>query len=63
MNNTAIVVQYFYKTTDVQIDFISISKYPDSVSSTCAKDGYSYCHLPKTIVFLDVTGTEIDITT
>ena len=61
MNNTAIVVQYFDKSTDVQIDITSINKYPDSISSTCAKDGYSYCNLPKTLVFLDANGVEIDL--
>ncbi len=51
MNNTAIVVQYYGEATKVQIDIASISKYPDSVSSVCAKDGYSYCKLAKTVVF------------
>jgi hypothetical protein len=63
MNNTDIVVQYFGNTSYVKIDINSISKYPDSVSSTCAKDGYSYCKLLKTVVFLDATGKEIDLAT
>ena len=45
----------------MQIDITNISKYPDSVSSTCAKDGYSYCNLAKTVVFLDAFSLEIDL--
>jgi hypothetical protein len=56
MNNTAIIVKYNDLATYVQIDITSISKYPDSVSSTYAKDGYSYCNLTKTVVFFDDTG-------
>ncbi len=41
---------------------MSINKYPDSVSSTCGKDGYSFCNLPKTVLFLDDNGREIDLT-
>jgi hypothetical protein len=63
MNNTAIVVQYRDQATQVQVDIVSINTYPDSVSSTCAKDGYSYCGLAKTVVFLDATGSEIDLNT
>jgi hypothetical protein len=62
MNNTAIVLQYYDETTYVRIDIMSINKYPDSVSSTCGKDGYSFCNLPKTVLFLDDNGREIDLT-
>jgi hypothetical protein len=63
MSKTAIAVQLFELATYVHIDINSISRYPDSVSSTCAKDGYSYCNLQKTVVFLDSFGKEIDLTT
>jgi hypothetical protein len=63
MNNTAIVVQYYGQATQVQVDIVSINTYPDSVSSTCAKDGYSYCKLTKSVVFLDASNSEIDLNT
>ena len=56
MDNTAIVVQYYDEATKVQINIDNINTYPDSVSSTCAKDGHSYCNLTKTVVFLDATN-------
>ena len=47
----------------MRIDITSINKYPDSVSSTCGKDGYSYCKFVRAVVFLDDIGKEIDLTT
>jgi hypothetical protein len=63
MNNTNIVVQYYGQATQVLVDIASINTYPDSVSSSCAKDGYSYCGLAKTVVFLDASNSEIDLNT
>ncbi len=63
MSNTDIVVQYRDHATQVQVDIASINTYPDSVSSSCAKDGYSYCGLAKSVVFLDASNSEIDLNT
>jgi hypothetical protein len=63
VNNTGIVLQYYGQAIQVQVDIASINTYPDSVSSSCAKDGYSHCNLAKTVVFLDACNSEIDLNT